>query len=438
MQLSPPEQQIRRVGLVEDDPVMGGSLAQRLSLEGYHVDWRRAGREAIAALAVRPPEAMICDIRLPDLSGEDVFNALRPRMAGVPFIFITGYGQIDQAVRLVKAGATDYLAKPFDVSALLDRLSSLLRDDATTGQLGGSPAMRRVESTLRRVGDLDSTLLLGGESGVGKEVAARLTHAISRRSASPFVAVNCAAIPDTLMESELFGHEKGAFTGADRLHEGYLERARDGTLFLDEIGDLSHSTQTRLLRVLQERAFSRLGSVRPIPLRARVICATHVDLPKAVEAGRFRKDLYYRIAVIRLEIPPLRARRVDILPLIHLFVAEFAGAFGRDIQGITPDAEQCVVAYDWPGNVRELRNRVECAVALAETPWLASEMLFPDASEPQSLETLLPSLSSVMARAERHHIERALAETKGQVEQAAKLLGISRSTLFEKLRRFRA
>jgi DNA-binding NtrC family response regulator len=437
MQLSQLEARGRCVSLIEDDPVMGGSLAQRLKLEGYEVDWRRDGREAVARVSAQPPGAVICDIRLPDLSGEEIFNALRPRMPGTPFIFITAYGQIDQAVRLVKAGAADYLAKPFDISVLLGRLGSLLLDDSKCGQLGCSPAMRRIEATLRRVADLDSTLLIGGETGVGKEVAARLAHAMSRRSTSPFVAVNCAAIPDTLIESELFGHEKGAFTGADRPHEGYLERARDGTLFLDEIGDLPLGTQTRLLRVLQERAFHRLGSARPIPLRARVMCATHVALPKAIEAGRFRRDLYYRIAVIPLDIPPLRERRPDILPLIRLFIAEFSEAFGRSIQGVTAEAEYCALEYDWVGNVRELRNRVERAVALAETAWISQDMLFPEMTLPQPMEAVLPSLSSVVARAERHHIERVLAETNGQVEEAAKVLNISRSTLFEKLRRFR-
>ena len=433
----PPDQRSRHLGLIEDDPIMGGSLSQRLKLEGYTVDWRRDGREAIAKFSANPPGAVVCDIRLPDLSGEEVFQTLHPLLPGTPFIFITAFGQIDQAVRLVKAGAADYLAKPFDISMLLARLGNLLVDDAPAGQLGCSPAMRRVESTIRRVAELDSTLLIGGETGVGKEVAARLAHAVSRRSASPFMAVNCAAIPDSLIESELFGHDKGAFTGADRPREGYLERARDGTIFLDEVGDLPLGTQTRLLRVLQERAFHRLGSARPIPLRARIICATNVPLPEAVESGRFRRDLYYRIAVIPLDIPPLRERQPDIVPLLRLFLGEFSGSFDRTIQGLTEEAEYCALEYDWPGNVRELRNRVERAVALTEGPWIGKELLFPEMSQPQPLESALPSLSAVVARAERYHIERALAETKGQVEDAARLLNISRSTLFEKLRKFR-
>ena len=309
----------------------------------------------------------------------------------------------------MKAGAADYLAKPFDISVLLGRLSNLILDDSEPGQLGCSPAMRRIEATLRRVADLDSTLLIGGETGVGKEVAARLAHAVSRRSASPFVAVNCAAIPDTLIESELFGHDKGAFTGADRLHEGYFERARDGTIFLDEIGDLPLGTQTRLLRVLQERAFHRLGSARPMPLRARVICATHVALPKAIEAGRFRRDLYYRIAVIPLDIPPLRERRPDILPLIRLFIAEFSEAFGRSIQGVTAEAEYCALEYDWVGNVRA-GARCTGPSALSRwqrRAWISQDLVIPrDVASGQPMEAMLLKLSSVVARAERHHIER--------------------------------
>jgi DNA-binding NtrC family response regulator len=435
---SPPETSAYRIALIEDDPVMGGSLEQRLTLEGYHVDWQRAGRDAITALTIDRPAATICDIRLPDLSGEEVFAALHPHMPEIPFIFVTAYADVDQAVRLVKAGATDFMTKPFEVSHLLERLSHLLPQLSGNGALGNTPVMRSLEATLRRVADLDSILLIGGESGAGKEVAARFAHGISKRAKAPFVAVNCAAIPETLIESELFGHDKGAFTGADRAHEGYLERARDGTIFLDEIGDLPSGTQTRLLRVIEERAFCRLGSGRPTPLRARIICATHVDLPQAIEAGRFRKDLYYRIAVIPLTVPPLRERRADILRLLNLFVADFTAAFGRDVRGVTPEAERIVGLYDWPGNVRELRNRAERAVALAEGPWLTPEALFPDAITPAPLEECLPSLSRVLAEAERRHITKAIAEAGGSVEQAAKLLGVSRSTLFEKLRRQRA
>jgi DNA-binding NtrC family response regulator len=425
------------IALIEDDPVMGGALAQRLVLEGYDVRWSRTGREALAGLAAAPPHAVVCDIRLPDISGEDLFAAIRPALPDTPVIFVTGHAGIDQAVRLVKSGAADYLAKPFEVQLLLARLAELARPPAATGALGVSAAMQRIEATLRRVANLDSTLLITGESGVGKEVAARFVHDISARQQRPFVAVNCAAIPETLIESELFGHEKGAFTSADRAHDGYFQRAGDGTLFLDEIGDLPPGTQTKLLRVVQERAFTRLGSTRPVAMPARLVCATHVDLQAAVAAGRFRQDLYFRLAVIPVAVPPLRDRTEDILPLLRGFVMEFTVAFARDLRAIATEAERMALAHPWPGNVREMRNRAERAVALAAGPLVQPADLFPEAALPGAIDTVLPSLADAVADAERRHIDRALAEAGGRVEEAARLLGVSRSTLFEKIRRMR-
>jgi DNA-binding NtrC family response regulator len=358
-----------------------------------------------------------------------------PAIPGTPVIFVTGFAGIDQAVRLVRSGAADYLEKPFEVQVLLSRLAELARPPPATGALGISAPMQRVEATLRRVADLDSTLLLTGESGAGKEVAARFTHGISARRDRPFVAVNCAAIPDTLIESELFGHEKGAFTGADRAHEGHFERVRDGTLFLDEIGDLPAATQTKLLRVVQDRAFTRLGATKPMAMRARLITATHVDLLAAVTARRFRNDLYYRLAVIPVAIPPLRDRPDDILPLLRGFVMEFTMAFARDLRAITTEAERMALAHPWPGNVRELRNRAERAVALAAGPLVQAFDLFPECAG--AAETPLPRLADAVAETERRHIGRALSEAGGRVEEAAKLLGVSRSTLFEKIRRLR-
>ena len=232
---------------------MGGALLQRLSLEGYQVDWHRSGKAARSSMTGQPADGVICDIRLPDANGEELYAALRPLAPSVPFIFITGFGEVDQAVRLVKAGASDYLTKPFEIDVLLDQLARSVRLQATAGLLGASECMRSIEGLVTKVANLDSTLLITGESGVGKEVVARLAHSLSKRAAAPFVAVNCAAIPDALIEGELFGYERGAFTGADRQHDGYLARARQGTLFLDEIGDLSLSTQVKLLRVLQDR-----------------------------------------------------------------------------------------------------------------------------------------------------------------------------------------
>ncbi len=425
------------IGVLEDDHVMGGTLVHRLELEGYATRWWRTGGEAVDGLRTARPDLIICDIRLPDMSGEDVFLQVLPSLAGTPFLFVTAFGQIEQAVRLTKAGAVDYIAKPYAITDLLERIPRLIRSrPGAVGALGASEPMRRIETLLRRVADVDSSLLFVGESGVGKEVAARFVHGISARGRSPFTAVNCAAIPNELMESELFGHEKGAFTGAHARHHGYVERARDGVLFLDEVGELPLPVQAKLLRLLQERSFTRLGGEAAIRVPARIVCATNADLEAAVAEGHFRRDLYYRIDVVRVTVSPLRERTDDVLPLAAGFLREFCAAFGREIHGFTSAAEQALLTYHWPGNVRELRNRVERAVALADAPWIDPLALFPsEAVEPRPLEDLLPSLAEIRERAERHHIRAALARVGGRVDDAAKLLGVARSTLFEKMRK---
>ena len=298
--------------------------------------------------------------------------------------------------------------------------------------------MRRIEALLRRIADIDSTLLLTGESGAGKEVAARFIHTVSQRSRKPFVAVNCAAIPADLLESELFGHEKGAFTGAGGRHEGYAERAHDGVLLLDEIGEIPVNLQAKLLRMIQERAFFRVGGEQPVEFRARLICASNADLEKEIETGRFRRDLYYRINVIPVKIPPLRDRRDDILPLLAAYIAEFSESFGSRVRGASALAEDTALIYRWPGNVRELRNRAERAVALAQGPWVGPADLFPDLVPASPLSegaaNILP-LAAVRDDAERRHIASTLEHTGRQIKQAADLLGVSRTTLWEKMRR---
>ena len=424
-----------RIGVIEDDPVMGGSLTHRLELEGYRPLWWRTGQEAIDGLCTARPDFVICDIALPDMSGEDVFLRVLPRLGGKPFLFVTGFGRIEQAVRLTKAGAVDYIIKPYVLTDLLERIARLIAlQPKAEGALGASEPMRQVEMLLRRVANIDSSLLFTGESGVGKEVAAHFVHQISARADEPFIAVNCAAIPNELIESQLFGHERGAFTSAQARHHGYVERARNGILFLDEVGELPLLMQAKLLRLVQERVFIRVGGEAANKTSARIICATNANLEAAVAEGRFRQDLYYRINVISVAIPPLRDRSDDILPLAQLFMGEFAKAFGRDVHGFTPAAEQALLKHPWPGNVRELRNRVERAVALSQAPRIGAELLFP--SEAAELNgTPLPTLAEVRFRAERHHIRAVLAGAGGRVDDAAKLLGVSRSTLFEKMRR---
>jgi len=424
-----------RIGIIEDDLVVGGTLAHRLELEGYTSLWWRTGREALEGIRTQRPDLVVCDILLPDMSGKDVFLRALPRLGGRPFLFVTAHAQIEDAVFLMKAGAVDYLEKPYALPDLLDRIARLIKlQPRPAGDLGTSEAMRQVELLLRRVADIDSSLLITGESGVGKEVAAKFVHQISTRAAEPFVAVNCGAIPNELIESQLFGHEKGAFTSAQMRHHGYVERARNGILFLDEVGELPMLMQVKLLRLVQERTFTRVGGETAIKTSARIICATNTDLETAVAEGSFRRDLFYRINVIAVAIPPLRDRSDDILPLARRFVQEFSEAFERDVRGFTPTAEQALLSDPWPGNVRELRNRVERAVALSQASRIGVNALFPsEATEADGDRQA--TLAEVRDRAERRHIRAVLADVDNRVDEAAKRLRISRSTLFDKMRK---
>ncbi len=417
---------------------MGESLVQRLTLEGTIVRWWKTGREAITELNKDKPEAVICDIRLPDMNGDQVFREMASAGGVPPFLFITAFGDIDHAVNLIRDGAGDYLTKPFEMPDFLERLQGILPDtldDRQEAVLGTSAAMRAVARNLRRVAKLKTAVLLTGETGSGKEVCARFLHEAGEPD-RPFMAVNCAAIPADLMEAELFGHEKGAFTGAQNRHAGYAERAGKGTLFLDEIGELSLPLQSKLLRLLEERRFSRVGGEKSLEFEARVVCATNADLERRVADGTFREDLYYRINVLSIRVPPLRERHDDIMPLMDMFFDTYNAGLDSEIRGVSALVEEVALAHSWPGNVRELRNRVERAVALAAGPWLMPSDLFPDKQLPEAPEPQrIASLEEARDEAERLHIMRVLALTHNEMGQSAKLLGISRTTLWEKMRR---
>jgi DNA-binding NtrC family response regulator len=430
----------RTIALVEDDPIMGESLVDRLTLEGATVRWWRSCREALRALPMAAADLVVSDIRLPDGTGEEVFKGACAYPDVPPFLFVTAFGDIDQAVRLMREGAGDYLTKPFDMPAFLGRVEQLLRplDRSATPVLGVTAAMLDVERLLRRIGRLPSPVLLTGETGVGKEVCARFLHGLRLPDAGPFVAVNCAAIPKDLMESELFGHEKGAFTGAASRHLGYAERARNGVLFLDEIGDLDPTLQAKLLRLVEERAFHRVGGEAAVPLAARLVCATNADLPARVKAGTFREDLYYRINVLTVPIPPLRTRPDDVEWLAETFLEAFNRALDADVVGFGAQAVEELRGHPWPGNVRELRNRIERAVALASGRHLMPGDLFPERAGTRPDEVAKPmSLEAARDEAERREIRRALAESGGVIATAAAALGISRTTMWEKMRRHR-
>jgi len=424
-----------RIGVIEDDETVGKSLVQRLELEGYSPLWWQTGRGALDQLPKARPDLVICDIRLPDMNGKDLFLRALPQLGGKPFLFVTAHAQVEDAVFLMKAGAVDYIVKPYVLPDLLGRIARLIKlQPRTAGDLGTSEAMRQVEMLLRRVADIDSSLLIIGESGAGKEVAAKFVHQVSARADEPFIAVNCGAIPSDLIESQLFGHERGAFTSAQARHHGYVERARNGILFLDEVGELPMLMQVKLLRLIQERTFTRVGGETAIKTGARIICATNTNLEAAVAAGRFRQDLYYRINVIPVVIPPLRDRSDDILPLAHGFLRDFAKEFRRDVKGFTAEAEQALVNQPWPGNVRQLRNCIERAVALSQAPRIGVDALF-QAEAGDADEAPLATLAEVRDRAERQHIRAVLADAENRIDEAAKRLGISRSTLFDKMRK---
>ena len=429
----------RTFGLIEDDPIMGESLARSLKLEGAKVHWWTSGGEALRGLPEAATDAVICDIRLPDQSGAEVFRSMARTCSAPPFLFITGYGDIEQAVELMREGARDYLTKPFVMKEFLARLEQVVGWPEPPGDpvLGVSPAMRDLEQFLQRAARVNSNLLLTGETGVGKEVCARYLHTLRDTPSGPFMAVNCAAIPADLMESELFGHERGAFTGAHARHLGYAERAGHGILFLDEIGELAPKLQAKLLRVIESRSFHRLGGERAVPFNARLVCATNADLAERVRAGAFRDDLYYRINVVAYHVPPLRDRAGDIEWLIDRFFAEFSRTIESDAVGVSALAYDAARDHSWPGNVRELRNRIERSVALAVGRWIMPGDLFPERGDRGDAEsTFIASLGTARDDAEKRHIQRALTMTGGAILPAAKALGISRTTLWEKMKRY--
>jgi DNA-binding NtrC family response regulator len=426
--------------VVEDDPILGPAIVQRLRLEGFAPRLAGTGAGALGEVRVRRPLAIVSDIRLPDMSGEEVYRQVVAEAGALPVFFMTAFGDIAQAVRLMKAGARDYLTKPVDVDALVAALRGACGSapaEAGTRSLGVSQAMRALEATLAKAARVDVPVLLLGETGVGKEVAAQFLHARSARPEAPFVAVNCAAIPRDLVESTLFGHEKGAFTGALARNAGLLARAEDGTLFLDEIGELPVDLQAKLLRAVQERTFLPVGAQAERRFSARLVCATHADLAARVAEGSFRADLYYRINVIELVVPPLRERPEDISWLARRFLAEAAGRFGTAPKAFSAEALDGLAQHDWPGNIRELRNRIERAVVLSELGTIALGDLFPEMSlDERRPEPGAGPLDTAVAAVVRTKIEEALRQAGGNRSEAAKLLGVSRTTLWKRMREF--
>lgn len=429
----------KAICLIEDDEIMGEALADRLALEGYDCDWFKTGLGGRKAIAGGKYAVAICDINLPDINGEDLFLRLSEMERRLPFVFITGYGTIDAAVRLLKLGASDYLTKPLDIHALLGVLKRLCGHPSSAARakcsLGISSAMRQIEGMLPQLANSASSVLITGESGVGKEMVARALHAQRDPDGKlPFVAVNCGALTESLMEAELFGYVKGAFTGANRDKKGVFEQADGGTLFLDEIGEMSPLMQVKLLRAIQDRQIVRVGSEKPISLSLNLICATHRNLKSMVEEGGFREDLYYRIHVVHLHVPPLRERKDDILWLAKRFLDALAG--GGRARDLHPSAEKALLNYPWPGNVRELKHCLERANVLHPGGAFMAGQLFGEVqATPEADFVATATLSTYLDEREREYIERALAAKSRRIAETAASLGISRKNLWEKMKK---
>jgi DNA-binding NtrC family response regulator len=449
-----------RVLIVEDDPATRSGLTELVRTWGFTAEAAADGAEALEKVTVFRPSIVVTDLVMPNISGIGLLRALQPEIENIKVILLTAQGTVDTAVEALKAGAEDYLTKPLDpnkLQRLLERLAEInrqkrenqalrrqLNDRGRFGRIiGHSPSMRALYQVLEQAAPTPASMLILGESGTGKELVAQTIHQLSPRAAAPFVAINCAAIPDTLLESEIFGHEKGSFTGATDRRAGCFELADRGTLFLDEIAEMTPATQVKLLRVLQERKFRRLGGRTEQEVDVRVLAATNIDPVIAIRDGKLREDLYYRLNVFSIALPPLRQRKDDLALLIHAFIDEFNTRDHRTVKGISPQAMSQLESYEWPGNVRELRNVIERATILARG----------DLIEPAHLPVFGPAPSAVQAgsangvtitpgmtvdEAEQKLIMATLESAGGNKTRAAEMLGISLKTLHNKLNRFKS
>jgi nitrogen regulation protein NR(I) len=467
---------MQRILIVDDDKSIRYSL-RRIFEEHYLVMTAQNGEEAISLFQQNLPDLIIMDIRMPGQNGIDLLKEMRAKDPKSLVIVMTAYGTTETAIEAMKWGAFDYILKPFSIpkmkelveKALLlrkmmkEEIPYVFEEEQEIGKeriVGSSPKMQEIYKLIGQIAPTDVTVLLRGESGTGKELFARAIYHHSLRSNQPFLPVNCAAIPDTLLESELFGHEKGAFTGAIFRRIGKLEQCNGGTLFLDEIGDMSLSTQAKILRVLQEKRFERLGGRETIQTDVRFIVATNKNLEEAIAKGTFREDLYYRLNVVSIHLPPLRERKEDIPALIDYFINKFNLEFKKKVLGMTPEAMRKMVSYSWPGNVRQLENVIKRAMVLCHGEWILKDQILLEFREEKreireevkkkTFEDLLDSLFEELLKApslnkdldlisflEKEIILRALQKTNGNQIQAAKLLGINRNTLRSKMERYR-
>ena len=462
--------------IVDDERLVRWSLRQKCEEWGYHVIEADAGEPALKLAQHESPDLVLLDVRMPDLTGIEVLDQLKKSGDGRAVIMITADPQLDDVKAALKLGAYDFVGKPVDFDELRVTIKNALeatslraevqtlrgeirRDAGYNSVVSVSPKMTELMNFVRKVASSEATtILIQGESGTGKDLIAKAIHYESSRHEKPFVAINCSAIPETLMEAELFGHEKGAFTDAKQMKKGLFEAADGGTLFLDEIGELSPLLQAKLLRVLEDQVIRRVGGIKDMQVDVRVIAASNRDLEKAVREGQFRQDLYYRLAIIAIFIPPLRDRKEDILPLVDFFIDRYNRRFKKSIRGVTDDTRRLILTHNWPGNVRELKNTIERGMILEEEPFLrpvylpfsvgesGGRTVFERTSPSDGGQTLpngrtlprlyIPEGGTSLEEVEHHMVELAMRQANGNQTHAAKLLDISRDALRYKLKKF--
>lgn len=441
-----------KILIIDDDASMRDACRQILERDGLEIHEAASGRDALKAMDRRLFDLVILDLKMPRVGGLDVLRSMKRQHRDIPVVVVTGYPSVDSAVEAMKNGAIDFLAKPFTSESLrvivrkslhysrIEREHGLLVGQVSDSggaaeMIGQTPQIQAIFDLVDRVAPTDSTVLVIGESGTGKELVARALHRKSARAGGPFITVDCATLVGTLFESELFGHAKGSFTGATTTTHGRFEVADGGTLFLDEIGCVELAMQAKLLRVLEQREFTRVGSNQTISVDVRVIAATNTDLPKAIEEGTFREDLFYRLSVVPVFLPPLRQRRDDIALLAWHFLELHRRTRGKDVRRISKKAMELITSHAWPGNIRELSNAIERAVVLADGSSIKPEHLLHYGVQ---MASEAPALGDVLtlAEVERRQIERILRHSNGNKSHAAELLGIDRKTLWRKLQRY--
>ena len=439
-----------RLLVAEDEKNIREGLAAALRMDGHEVETAADGKEALSRFLKGDIDMVITDLKMPGLTGEELLEKIQAESQGTPVIVLTGHGTVESAVKAMHLGAWDFLTKPVNIDYLsilvkqaLDNRELVLKHRRLEEELerhkrfqtiiGNSAVMRKVYDTTRRAAPTKASILITGESGVGKELVADAIHGLSPRKDKPLIKVHSAALAASLLESELFGHEKGAFTGAVARKRGRFEMAHEGTLFLDEIGEIDQNIQIKLLRVLQEKKFERVGGEETIEVDVRIIAATNKDLKAEIEKGNFREDLYFRLNVVNIDVPPLRRRKDDLPLLITAFIREFAEENSKNIQGIDDKARSCLYACDWPGNVRELRNCIESAVVMSQGTMITEEDLPPGLRISKDEGWIRIPLGTSMEDAEKIIIRETVSAQKNNQSKAAEILGIGRKTLYRKM-----